>query len=85
VRHMVDPEARRNILVVDDEAQITRVLKTTLSAQGYGIRTAADGMQALLEMKSWPPGALQADSKTFSYSDHRVVSKGRGDDQNRSA
>jgi two-component system KDP operon response regulator KdpE len=61
VRHMVDPEARRNILVVDDEAQITRVLKTTLSAQGYGIRTAADGMQALLEMKSWPPDLVITD------------------------
>ena len=61
MRHMVDPEARRNILVVDDEAQITRVLKTTLSAQGYGIRTAADGMQALLEMKSWPPDLVITD------------------------
>ena len=61
MRHMVDPETRRNILVVDDEAQITRVLKTTLSAQGYGIRTAADGMQALLEMKSWAPDLVITD------------------------
>jgi two-component system, OmpR family, KDP operon response regulator KdpE len=61
VRHMVDPEAKRNILVVDDEAQITRVLKTTLSAQGYGIRTAADGVQALLEMKSWAPDLVITD------------------------
>ena len=61
MRHMVDPEARRNILVVDDEAQITRVLKTTLSAQGYGIRTATDGMQALLEMKSWAPDLVITD------------------------
>jgi two-component system KDP operon response regulator KdpE len=58
---MVDPEGRRNILVIDDEAQITRVLKTTLSAQGYGIRTASDGMQALLEMKSWSPDLIITD------------------------
>jgi two-component system, OmpR family, KDP operon response regulator KdpE len=58
---MVEPEGKRNILVVDDEAQITRVLKTTLSAQGYGIRTAPDGMQALLEMKSWPPDLVITD------------------------
>ena len=58
---MVEPDGRRNILVVDDEAQITRVLKTTLSAQGYGIRTAADGMQALLEMKSWLPDLVITD------------------------
>jgi len=34
------------ILVVDDEAQITRVLRTTLSAQGYDIRVANDGEMA---------------------------------------
>jgi len=58
---MANPEGKRNILVVDDEAQITRVLKTTLSAQGYGIRTAADGMQALLEMKTWLPDLIITD------------------------
>jgi DNA-binding response OmpR family regulator len=30
---------RPHILVVDDEPQITRVLRTSLSAQGYDIRT----------------------------------------------
>ncbi len=58
---MVTPDGKRNILVVDDEAQITRVLKTSLSAQGYGIRTASDGMQALLEMKTWPPDLVITD------------------------
>ena len=58
---MVNPDGKRNILVVDDEAQITRVLKTSLSAQGYGIRTASDGMQALLEMKTWPPDLIITD------------------------
>jgi two-component system KDP operon response regulator KdpE len=46
---------------VDDEAQITRVLKTSLSAHGYGIRTASDGMQALLEMKTWTPDLIITD------------------------
>lgn len=58
---MANAEAKRNILVVDDEVQITRVLKTTLSAQGYGIRTAADGVQALQEMKTWPPDLIITD------------------------
>jgi two-component system KDP operon response regulator KdpE len=58
---MVNPDSKRNILVVDDEAQITRVLKTSLSAQGYGIRTAPDGMQALLEMKTWTPDLIITD------------------------
>jgi two-component system, OmpR family, KDP operon response regulator KdpE len=49
---MPNPDQTKNILVVDDEPQITRVLKTTLSAKGYGIRTASDGEQALHEMKN---------------------------------
>ena len=36
----------RRILVVDDEPQITRVLRTTLSNQGYDIRAANDGETA---------------------------------------
>jgi two-component system KDP operon response regulator KdpE len=50
-----------NILVVDDEPQITRVLKTTLSSQGYGVRSAGDGQQALDEMKNWPPDLIITD------------------------
>jgi two-component system, OmpR family, KDP operon response regulator KdpE len=50
-----------NILVVDDEQQITRVLKTTLSSQGYGVRTAGDGEEALLAMQDWPPDLVITD------------------------
>jgi two-component system, OmpR family, KDP operon response regulator KdpE len=50
-----------NILVVDDEPQITRVLKTTLSSHGYGTRTAADGDEAVQIMKSWSPDLLITD------------------------
>jgi two-component system KDP operon response regulator KdpE len=53
--------AKGNILVVDDEPQITRVLKTTLSSHGYGTRTAADGDEALQIMKSWSPDLLITD------------------------
>lgn len=58
---MADPVVKSNILVVDDEAQITRVLKTTLSSHGYGIRTAADGEEALQIMKDWPPDLIITD------------------------
>jgi CheY-like chemotaxis protein len=34
---------RPHILVVDDEPQITRVLRTTLTAHGYDLRVANDG------------------------------------------
>ena len=58
---MTTLEGKKNILVVDDEAQITRVLKTTLSARGYGIRTASDGSQALQEMRAWQPDLIITD------------------------
>jgi two-component system KDP operon response regulator KdpE len=53
--------ARRNILIVDDEAQITRVLRTTLSANGYTVRTAGDGDEALEVMRGWPPDLVVTD------------------------
>jgi len=58
---MTAPGSKGNILVVDDEQQITRVLKTTLMSQGYGARAASDGYEALQMMKSWPPDLLITD------------------------
>lgn len=51
----------RRILVVDDEPQITRVLRTTLTAQGYDIRVANDGEMALELMKNWAPHVVITD------------------------
>lgn len=58
---MNGPGAKGNILVVDDEAQITRVLKTTLSSQGYAVRTASDGDEAVQLMKDWSPDLVITD------------------------
>ena len=45
----------KHILVVDDESQISRVLRTSLSSHGYDIRVANDGETALEIMKDWTP------------------------------
>ncbi len=50
-----------HILVVDDEQQITRVLRTTLAAKGYEIRVANDGEMALEIMKDWTPNLIIMD------------------------
>ena len=55
---MPDPA---HILVVDDEPQITRVLRTSLSAQGYDIRVANSGEMALEIMKDWAPNLIITD------------------------
>ena len=55
---MPDPP---HILVVDDEPQITRVLRTSLTAQGYDIRVANSGEMALEIMKDWSPNLIITD------------------------
>lgn len=54
-------QARPHILIVDDEPQITRVLRTTLSAQGYEIRVANDGEMALEMVKDFAPDLVITD------------------------
>ena len=52
---------RSRILVVDDETQIARVLKTALSSQGYEIKTASDGSTALNLAMDWIPDLIVTD------------------------
>jgi len=49
------------ILVVDDDSQITRVLRTTLTAQRYDVRVANDGETALEIIKDWSPDLVLTD------------------------
>jgi two-component system KDP operon response regulator KdpE len=49
------------ILVIDDEPQITRVLRAALSAQGYDVRTANDPEEALEVFREWPPDLVVTD------------------------
>ena len=50
-----------NILVVDDEPQIRRVLRSTLSARGYVITEAKTGEEALEWMRKEPPDLILLD------------------------
>src|SRR5579884_4012059 len=49
------------VLVVDDEVQITRVLRASLSTQGYDVRTANDPEEALRLVQEWPPDLIITD------------------------
>lgn len=53
--------ARPKILVVDDETQITRVLRTSLSPHGYEVRIANDGEAALDVFQEWSPDLIITD------------------------
>ena len=52
---------RARILVVDDEPQLTRVLRTGLKARGYEVLIAEDGVAGLKLFKSWQPAAVISD------------------------
>ena len=49
------------ILIVDDEPQITRVLRTALSTQGYSLRVAANGVEAMVAVHEWKPDLVITD------------------------
>ena len=91
---------KSRVLVVDDEPQITRVLRTVLSSQGYQVRTAAEGEAALSNFAEFRPELVITDlymphmdgvelcqriRAMSTRADHRAVREGRGADQGRSA
>jgi two-component system, OmpR family, KDP operon response regulator KdpE len=49
------------ILVVDDEPQLTRVLRTGLKSHGYDVRAAADGLAGLETFSDWHPDLVITD------------------------
>jgi two-component system KDP operon response regulator KdpE len=49
------------ILVIDDEPQITRVLRAALSAQGFDTRIANDPEEGLRVFSDWPPDLVVTD------------------------
>lgn len=52
---------RKKVLVVDDEAQIIRVLRHILNAHGYAVRAAEDGEAALEAFREWTPDLVLTD------------------------
>jgi len=52
---------KQRILIVDDEPQITRVLRRSLTTHGYDVRSAADGESALETLTDWPPDLVVTD------------------------
>jgi len=49
------------ILVVDDEPQLTRVLRTGLKSRGYDVRVAPDGLAGLETFSDWHPDLVITD------------------------
>jgi two-component system KDP operon response regulator KdpE len=54
-------DSKKRVLVVDDEAQIIRVLRHILNAHGYAVHAAEDGEAALDEFDQWQPDLVLTD------------------------
>ncbi len=54
-------EEQKTILVVDDEPSIRSLLRQQLEDQGYLIKEAADGMEAISQVKLMPPDLIILD------------------------
>jgi DNA-binding response OmpR family regulator len=57
----------KKILVVDDEAQITRVLLRGLESAGYQVRVANDGRAGLETFRTWLPDLVITDLSMPGY------------------
>jgi two-component system KDP operon response regulator KdpE len=58
---MSSAEAKKDILVIDDEVQLRRLLRLTLEAAGFAVREAASGRAGLDAMVGRPPDAIVLD------------------------
>src|ERR1700756_2917105 len=56
-----DTANHAKILIVDDEPQITRVLRTALSTQGHSLRIAANGVEGMQAVHEWKPDLVITD------------------------
>ena len=53
--------SKPRILVVDDEPQLTRVLRTGLTSRGFDVRVAADGLAGFEIFSDWHPDLIITD------------------------
>src|SRR5215212_3697614 len=58
---MATAQDKSRVLVVDDEPQITRVLRTVLTSQGYQVQTASEGHAALSNFAAFRPELVITD------------------------
>ena len=76
--HSVD---RKTILIVDDEENIRHLLRQNLEEEGYLVREASDGLQAINAVKDDPPDLILLDVMMPQLNGFDVLSVLKGDPQ----
>lgn len=62
------------VLVVDDDPRVLHVSRLILEEKGYEVRTAADGFEALVELRRSPPDIIISDLKMANMSGFELLS-----------
>lgn len=70
--------ARKTILVVEDERDVSEMLCAQLRREGYDCRSARDGKQAYQDAERQPPDLILLDRMLPGYSGDEVARKLRG-------
>ena len=67
------------VLVVEDDPSVRELLQTLLSAEGYQVATASDGLAGLVEASSQPPALVLLDLMMPDLGGIRVLEEMRED------
>src|SRR5437868_5286747 len=78
---MVQQLTQQRILVVEDEAPMSKLLSSNLKANGYAVRSAADGAEALKLLDEHPFDLLLLDISMPGLSGLQVLEAVRRDAQ----
>jgi two-component system, OmpR family, KDP operon response regulator KdpE len=57
----LERDSMQKILLVDDEPHIIRVLRTSLSSQGYSVSVASNGIEGMVAVRDWQPDLVITD------------------------
>jgi diguanylate cyclase (GGDEF)-like protein len=74
---------RSNVLVVDDSPDKLNLLATALRLEGYQVRTATDGEEALVAISSNPPDLVITDVMMPRMNGYELAEQIRGNPQTR--
>ena len=67
------------VLVVEDDPSVRGLLQTLLSAEGYAVVTASDGLAGLVEVSTSPPALVLLDLMMPDLGGVRVLEEMRDD------
>jgi DNA-binding response OmpR family regulator len=79
---MLEKISMENILVVDDEASVVEVVSLYLKREGFNVRTAKDGREALDAIQEYPPALVVLDLMLPKVAGMEIMRRLRDDPAN---